>query len=130
VIECEKATGGTYKPGDIIIHPDAWMLCVPGYRNAPPVCKAADDETAAKVSAELAALQPVIDQTRKMLQEKIDGYAASGRYEIDPATGFFRRGPDGVLLGKLSAVIAHTMETADGHKLKPVVQAKSAPAAN
>lgn len=131
VIECEKGgtnatPGETYKPGEIIIHPDAWLLCLPGYRNAPALCKPADEETEAKVSAELAARQPVVDQTRAYLQTKIDGYAASGKFTINPVTGFFVRGTDGAYSNK--AVIAHTIETAEGYGLKPVVKPAAKPA--
>jgi len=92
---------------------------MPGYRNAAPRFKPADDLTAAKVAEEMAKRQPVLDQTKVYLQAEIDRLAGSGRLQIDPATGFFKRGPDSVFVGKLSDLEMHILETADGYGLKP-----------
>lgn len=119
VIECDKAGGGKIKPGEFVIDPDAYLLCMPGYRNAAPRFEAADEATAAKVAEEMANRQPVVDQTKIYLQAQLDKIAESGRLEIDPATQFFKRDADGVLLGKLSDLEMHVLETAHGYGLKP-----------
>jgi hypothetical protein len=117
--QCDKGGGGVITPGEFIIDPDAYLLCMPGYRNAAPRFKPADEATAAKVAEETAKKQPVVDQTKIYLQKELDKLAGSGRLELDPATGFFKRDPDGVLLGKLTALEMHVLETADGYGLKP-----------
>lgn len=122
MIECDKADGTKCKVGDIIIDPMAWMLCLPGFRNAAARFVAADEATIAKVSEELARRAPIVDETRRYLQKKIDEHAASGKFAIDPVTGFFKRQSDGTF-GKISNLIAHVFETAEGHGLKPVVTA-------
>lgn len=122
VIECDKPGNKKFMPGDFQIHEEAWMLCMPGYRNAPPRFKPADEATAKKIAQELAAKQPVVDQTKIYLQAEIDKIADAGNLEIDPETGFFRRGPDGVLIGNLTSLQMHILETADGYGLKPVVE--------
>ncbi len=121
LIECDKAGGGKIRPGEFVIDPDAWMLCLPGYRNAAARFKPADEATAAKVADETAARQPVVDQTKIYLQVELNKLAEAGSLQIDPLTGFFRRGPDGVLLGNLTNYQAHVLETADGYGLKPAV---------
>lgn len=121
VIECDKSDGSKCQPGDIILHRDAWMLCLPGFRNEPPRFKPADDDTQAKVDAELARRKPIVDQTMQDLQRRINAYAESGRFKIDPATGFFKRDAQGMLVGKMSKLELHVMETAAGYDLQPQV---------
>lgn len=124
MIECDKADGTKCKVGEIILDPMAWMLCMPGFRNAAPRFLAADEATIAKVAEETARRAPIVDETRRYLQKKIDEHAASGKFPIDPGTGFFKRAADGTF-GKISNLIAHVFETAEGYGLKPVVPTDS-----
>lgn len=110
-------------PGEFTMGADAWILCMPGYRNSEPRFKPADEVTAARVAAEMAARQPVFDHTRKYLQEQIDGFAERGVLAIDPATGFFQRKPDGTLAGTFTPLQEHIVETAAGYGLKPAAPA-------
>lgn len=121
VTECQSDKGEPILPGSFIIHPDAWLLCMPGYRNAEPRFKPADEETAAKVAEELRKRQPVLDATLVHLQAEIDKVAAAGRLKIDPATGFFARDSNGELVGlaTLTPLNVHVIETAAGYGLKP-----------
>ena len=120
LIECDKAGGGKIKPGEFVLHQDAYLLCMPGYRNAAPRFEPADEATAAKVAEEMAKLKPVVDQTKVYLQTELDKLAGSGKLQIDPATGFFKRDADGVFLGKMTDLEMHILETAEGYGLKPV----------
>lgn len=117
VIECDKSGGGTIKPGEFVIDSMAHLLCMPGYRNAAPRFEPADEATAAKVAEEMKLRQPIVDQTKAYLQTEIDKLV--GRLEVNPATGFFKRDTDGVLLGKMTDFEMHLLETADGYGLKP-----------
>lgn len=119
--ECDKPNGEKFKPGDFQIHEEAWRLCMPGYRNAAPRFKPADEATAAKVAEETAKRQPAVDQTKVYLQTELDKIAAAGRLELDPNTGFFKRDAEGVFVGKLTDLEMHVLETADGYGLKPAV---------
>lgn len=124
MIECDKSDGTKCTVGTVILDPLAWMLCLPGFRNSAARFKPADEETEAKVAEELARRAPVVDETRRYLQAKINELAASGKHAIDAATGYFKRQSDGTF-GNLKAVTAHILETAEGYGLKPVVPTDS-----
>lgn len=132
IVECDNPDGTKHRIGDIIIHADAWMLCLHGFRNEAPRFKPADEETAAFVAAKITERQPVVDATRVYLQTKIDEVAASGKLLIDPATGFFKRDEAGGF-GNIPKLAVHVLETAAAHGLKPkplpVVVTVTAPAA-
>ena len=70
------AKGKPLPVGSIVEHPEAWRHCLPGFRNAPPVAKPADDETAALVKEKEKARNTRQAVERRNLQKAIDKLSA------------------------------------------------------
>lgn len=110
-------------PVGTILSGDRWILvhCLTGFRNKPALAVPADEHTAAAVSAIVEKRAPHKAAERRMMQKRVDALAASGRFQIDAATGFFARDIRGELAGKMSKVERHILETAEAYGIKPAV---------
>jgi len=117
----QHANGTPCPKGTEIEHPDAWRLCGPGPRNAPPIAEPVDDEAKQKVADRRKEREPVVRQHLAMMQANIDKLARRNPKWIDPETGKFKRGPDGELAFRTKNETVNLIETAEAHGLTPQI---------
>lgn len=105
--------------GTIITDKRAWIHCLPGFRNRPPIAVAADEVTAAKVTEERERLEPRRRAYLAHWQRKINAFAADAKKYPLGANGNFQRDAAGELVGRWSNEDRHIAELAEAHGLKP-----------
>jgi hypothetical protein len=105
--------------GTIITGPDAWRLCLTFFRNQ-TIAEPADDVTAAKVAEYRAATQPAKDAARDQLQNQINALALDPKVKLSIGSdGKPQRDGKGELIGKLSNIQRHRLETALAYGMVP-----------
>lgn len=108
--------------GTEITHPDAWRLCLRGMRNAPPIAEPADEATKAKVLAHMEETAPRKAAVRADLQNKINALANTPALGLTfDSDGQPKRDAKGEIVGKLTNLQRHRLETALSYGLTPVV---------
>jgi hypothetical protein len=107
--------------GTIITDKRAWIHCLPGFRNRPPIAVPADEVTAAKVTEERERLEPRRRAYLAHWQRKINAFAADAKKYPLGSDGNFLRDKAGELSGRWSNEDRHIAELAQAHGLKPVV---------
>lgn len=129
VICVEGAEDNTGKPipvGTVIYHPDAWQLCLPpefNFLGMPPKATAGDEETQAKVQAEIEARSPAIAAEKALLQKRLNKLAAKYPDSLTKAGDDFARNAKQELTGGLAKdpVGVHIVTLAQNRGMKPVV---------
>jgi hypothetical protein len=107
--------------GTIITDKRAWIHCLPGFRNRPPIAVPADEVTAAKVTEERDRLEPRRRAYLAHWQRKINAFAADAKKFPLGSDGNFLRDKAGELSGRWSNEDRHIAELAQAHGLKPVL---------
>ena len=116
--------------GTVLEHPDAWMHCLPGFRNSPPIAEPADDETRAQVDAYLKATAAHRNALAYQLQNQVNALAADKRVKLQVLpNGDVARDSSGEIKGNLSQLQRHRLETALAYGIKPTPPAEAKPAA-
>lgn len=118
-------------PGTVIFHADAWQLCLPAELNfmgLPPKATPGDEETAAKVHAEVAARLPEMAAEKRILQKRLDSLAVKYAAAINKTTGDFGRNSKGELPKELDSVAVHIITLAQNRGMKPTLAAEANPA--
>lgn len=115
--------------GTIITHHEALNLCLPGYRNAPPIAEPADEATKAALAERLTASAPRKAAVLADLQNKINALAHTpGLGLVFDSKGQPARDDNGEIKGKLSNLQRHRLETALSYGLTPVITPPKPPA--
>ena len=94
IAEGQRCKGKPIPVGTIVSGSEAWIHCLPGMRNSPPVAEPVDDLTAEKVKAELARRKALHAVNVPIVQAAVDTLAA--KLPTDDAGQFVRR-PDGTI---------------------------------
>lgn len=108
--------------GTEIEGPDAWRLCLRGFRNSPPIAEPADDATAEIVQSFVAARAPEKASILARMQSQLNALANTKSLGITwGADGQPKRDANGEIVGKLSNLQRHRIETALAYDLVPVI---------
>ena len=99
--------------------PDAWRLCLTYFRNT-HIAEPADEATAARVAEYREATQPAKDAARDLLQNQINALALDKKIKLQLGSdGKPKRDDKGEILGKLSNIQRHRLETAVAYGMTP-----------
>jgi hypothetical protein len=105
--------------GTIISGPDAYKLCGTFFRNT-TIAEPADDVTAAKVAEWKAERQPRKDAARLDLQNQVNAYALNKKLNLQfGSDGKPLRNKDGEIIGNLTNLQRHRLETALAYNIVP-----------
>lgn len=105
--------------GTVISGPEAYRLCGTFFRNT-KIAEPADEVTAAKVAEWQAARQPHKDAARMELQNQVNAYALNKKLGLQfGADGKPLRGKDGEIVGNLTNLQRHRLETALAYGIVP-----------
>lgn len=108
--------------GTEITHPDAWRLCLRGMRNAPPIAEPADDVTRQRVADHINENAPRKAAVLQSLQNQINALANNAKLGLKfDESGQPLRDASGEIVGRLSNLQRHRLETAMSYGLVPVV---------
>lgn len=122
-LEWDPANDGMIEPlpvGTELEHVDAWKLCLTGFRNAPPRAEPADAETKAKVDAFLKARAPVKSALRAQMQNQVNALAADPKTKLQlDSEGDLVRDAKGEIMGNLTSLQRHRLETAESYGIVP-----------
>lgn len=89
VVEGQTCRGKPLAVGSKVSGPEAWIHCLPGMRNSPPVAEPADQLTADKVQEELERRRKLHAGMVPKVQARVDALAA--KLPTDEAGNFVRR---------------------------------------
>ena len=105
--------------GTVITGPDAWRLCLTFFRNT-TIAEPADEATAAKVAKYRSDTQPAKDAVRDQLQNQINALALDKKVKLQIGSdGKPQRDSQGEIIGKLTNIQRHRLETAIAYGMKP-----------
>jgi hypothetical protein len=104
--------------GTIISGPDAWRLCGTFFRNT-IIAEPADEVTAAKVAEWKKERQPAKDAARMELQNQVNAYALNKKLGLQFEADGKPRRKDGEIVGNLTNLQRHRLETALAYGIVP-----------
>lgn len=104
--------------GTIISGPEAYRLCGTFFRNT-TIAEPADEVTAAKVAEWKAARQPAKDAARMELQNQVNAYALNKKLGLQFEADGKPRRKDGEIIGNLTNLQRHRLETALAYNIVP-----------
>lgn len=104
--------------GTIISGPEAYRLCGTFFRNT-KIAEPADEVTAAKVAEWQAGRQPAKDAARMELQNQVNAYALNKKLGLQFEADGKPRRKDGEIIGNLTNIQRHRLETAMAYGIVP-----------